>query len=574
MSKNVMGSVFSNKMLDSKVKSANTQRSEKWLGYFFGPCLMYMAYYGVAGTYLTQFYTDVLGLSSIGGGLFLTMFPVISKVVDAITNVIMGRIIDKTRTRQGKARPWLLISGVLICITGILLYTVPQASTTVKCVWVVISYNLFFAFAFTIYNMSHSLMVPLSTRNTKQRDTLAMFTSMGAAMLPGTLVTFIMPYVIAAIGVGSDAQGGWITMMSVISILAIPAVLMEYYFTKERVTEDAQAAAKEEEQTVAFKDQMKACFSDKYWLIIMGIWILYQIAQILSTNSMLYFCNWVLADNVTDGATMQLIVNGIGQAPLGFGVFLLWPLVRKFGKQKVSIVGFAMACAGGFTILFFGDNLGGAIAGLLLKSFGLLPTYVFMAMLAEALDHIEWTNGYRADGFSASVYSIVITVCAGIGQSILLGGISLTGYITPETSTTVINQPDSVRLFFKMCFGGIPAIIYFIVAFLFVWYDVEKLIPKISEDLVRRQKEAAAERGEVWLSPEERAAIEQEENDRIAEEKRIEELKAACAKKGLDYDEEEAKYQAKLAEKKAKEDAKKAKEEAKKAAKEAKKKKK
>ena len=558
MSKNVLGSVFSNKILDSRVRSANTQTSEKWLGYFFGPCLMYMVYYGVAGTYLTQFYTDVLGLSAIGGGLFLSMFPLISKVVDAITNIVMGRIIDSTKTRQGKARPWLLISGVLIAITGILLYTVPTANITVKCIWVVVSYNLFFAFAFTIYNMSHSLMVPLSTRNTKQRDTLAMFTSMGASMLPGVLVTFIMPYIIAAVGVGSEALGGWITMMSIVSILAIPAVLMEYYFTKERVSEDAAASAAEEQQTIAFRQQMKACFTNKYWLIIMGVWVLYNITQYLATNSMLYYCNWVLTDNVTSGATMQLIVNGVGQAPLGFGVFLLWPLVRRFGKQKVSVAGYAIAAAGGLIILFFGDSLGGALAGLLLKSIGLLPTYVFMAMLAEALDHIEWTNGYRADGFSASVYSIIITVSSGIAQSILLGGISLTGYITPETSTTVINQPDSVKLFFKLCFGGIPAFGYFIMSFILVWFNVEKLIPKISAELVQRQKDAAAARGEVWLSPEERAAIEQEENDRIAEEKRIEELKAACAKKGLDFEEEEAKYQAKLAEQKAKEEAKKA----------------
>ena len=574
MSKNVLGSVFSNKMLDSRVKSANTQNSEKWLGYFFGPCLMYMVYYGVAGTYLTQFYTDVLGLSSIGGGLFLTMFPLVSKVVDAVTNVIMGRVIDKTRTRQGKARPWVLISGLLICITGILLYTVPQAGTAVKIIWVVISYNLFFAFAFTIYNMSHSLMVPLSTRNTKQRDTLAMFNSMGASMLPGVLVTFIMPYIIAAVGVGSEALGGWITMMSIVSILAVPAVLMEYYFTKERVTEDAQAAAKEEEQAIAFKEQMKACFTNKYWVIIMVVWILYNVTQTLATNSMLYYCNWVLADNVTDGATMQVIINAVGQAPLGFGVFILWPLVRKFGKQKVSVIGYAIAACGGLIILFLGNSLGGALAGLLLKSVGLLPTYVFMAMLAEALDHIEWTNGYRADGFSASVYSIIITVSAGIAQSILLGGISLTGYITPETSTTIVNQPDSVKLFFKMCFGGLPALGYIIMAVILIGFNVEKLIPKISADLVQRQKDAAAARGEVWLSPEERAAIEQEENDRIAEEKRIEELKATCEKKGLDFDEEEAKYQAKLAEQKAKEEAKKAAAEAKKAAKEAKKKKK
>ena len=203
---------------------------------------MYMTYCGVAGSYLNQFYTDVLGIS----GIFLTLFPVISKIIDAITNIIMGRIIDRTRTKQGKARPWILLSGILICVTGILLYTIPNAGTTVQYIWIVVSYNLFFAFAFTIYNMSHALMVPLSTRNAKQRDTLAMFTSMGASMIPGMLVTIIMPFLIAAIGVGSEAQSGWIAVMSVVSILAIPAALVEYYFTKERVTEDAMSGSSAE----------------------------------------------------------------------------------------------------------------------------------------------------------------------------------------------------------------------------------------------------------------------------------------------------------------------------------------
>lgn len=161
--------MFSSKIFDSRIQSSNTTGLEKGLGYFAGPAMVFMAYYCIAGSYLTQFYTDVLGLT----GAFITFMPLISKIVDALTNICMGRIIDKTRSRQGKARPWILISGPILLVSGILLYAVPQASANVQILWVVFSYNLFFAFAFTIYNMSHTLMVPLSTRNTRQRDTLA-----------------------------------------------------------------------------------------------------------------------------------------------------------------------------------------------------------------------------------------------------------------------------------------------------------------------------------------------------------------------------------------------------------------
>lgn len=539
----LMTNLFSRKIFASKINSANTQKSEMWLGYFLGPCLVYMVYYGIAGTYLTQFYTDVLGMS----GIILTMMPFISKIIDAITNIIMGRIIDKTRTKQGKARPWVLISGVFMAVCGVLLYAVPNWSPGVQIAWVVISYNLFFAFAFTIYNMSHALMVPLSTRNTKQRDSLAMMTSTGTMMIPGILVTIVLPIGINMIGVGGEAQRRWMLIMGVISMLAIPATLVEYFFTKERVTEES--LKENTETTVPFMKQLKACFSDKYWIMIMSFWAIFNLQNFLSTNSMLYYSNWVLGNSVDSGTMNQVLVNAIGQAPMGFGVFILWPLVRKFGKRWVTQVGFVIAAVGSIIVLFAGGNLGIVLGGLFIKAFGALPTYVTAAQLAEALDHIEWKNKFRADGFSASVNSIIITVSAGIAQSIILGGINRFNYISPNSSAEIINQPDAMKTFFAFCFVGAPLIGYIAGAFIMTFFDVETKMPQISADITARHKAEAEARGEVYISPEEKAAIEQEEQERKAEEKRIEELKVKCIKKGLDYDEEEAKYQAKIAKK-------------------------
>lgn len=556
MNKTKENGLFSKSFMNSRVRSANAQNSERWLGYFLGPCLLYMTYYGIAGTYLTQFYTDVLHIS----GIFLTLMPVISKVIDAITNIIMGRIIDRTHTPQGKARPWILISGFLVAITGIMLYTVPSANYTVQIAWIIFSYNLFFALAFTIYNMSHTLMVPLSTRNTKQRDTLALLTSTGTSMIPGMLVNIIMPLIIKSFGVGSDAQGTWIKMMSIISIFAIPATLLEYYFTKERVTEEAMSVeSSEQANRVSLMEQMKVCMKDPYWLIVMGFWIVYQIQQSLMSNSMLYFCNWVLGNSIDSGAGNQVLVNMIGQAPLGIGIIVLWPLVRKFGKRRVMMYGFGIGAIGCLIVMLNSSNLGIVLGGMVIRSIGIIPTYVLAAQLAESLDHIEWQNGFRADGFSASIYGIAITVCAGISQTILLAGINGLGYIAPSYSSQVIDQPGSVKFFFTFCFVGASMIVYLVGSLLMIRFDVEDKMPQISADLVARHKAEAAARGEVYISPEEKAAMEQEEQDRIAEAKRIEELKARCLKKGLDFGTEEAKYQAKLAEKKAKEEAKAAK---------------
>ena len=182
-------------VFQSKVRMADVGRGEKWLGYLLGPAgaLLLNA---VLATYLNVYYTDVLKLTGIWGGAFLVIFPIISKVIDAATNVGMGYIIDRTRTKEGKARPWLLLSAPLLAITGILLFTVPNGSQTVQVIWVMVSYNLFYSFAYTIFNMSHNLMVPLSTRDATQRGSLSVFNQISNIMMTGILVALVFPTVI------------------------------------------------------------------------------------------------------------------------------------------------------------------------------------------------------------------------------------------------------------------------------------------------------------------------------------------------------------------------------------------
>ena len=110
--------LFDKKGLQSRILSDQVTGKEKWLGYLAGPAgaLLLNA---VLGSYLNAYYTDVLKLTHIWGGLFLALFPVMSKIIDAITNVVMGQIIEHTRTKQGKARPWLLLSAPLMAVPGL-----------------------------------------------------------------------------------------------------------------------------------------------------------------------------------------------------------------------------------------------------------------------------------------------------------------------------------------------------------------------------------------------------------------------------------------------------------------------
>lgn len=155
---------------------------------------------------------------------------------------------------------------------------------------------------------------------------------------------------------------------------------------------------------------------------------------------MLYYANWVVG-TYNDGHTLSLL-NIIGQAMLGPGILIMWPLVKKIGKQKVFIICSIIAVLGGAVGMLFATDLKMALVALTIRSIGLLPyTYVMLSLLADALDHVEWKCGYRCDGFSSSVYSIILTVATGIGIGIINLGLSSTGYV-PLRSRWLLGRTD------------------------------------------------------------------------------------------------------------------------------------
>ena len=322
------GNILSGRLFNSKIKIKNVTEKEKWIGYLIGPsgALLLNA---VLASYLNIYYTDVLKLTGVWGGIFLALFPLVSKLIDALTNVIMGYIVDRTKTKQGKARPWLLISAPLIAITGVLLFTVPNGSETVQAIWVMISYNLFYSFAYTIYSMSHNLMVPLSTRNTTHRGNLSVFNQISTIMITGIIVALLFPMLIMPmLGVNKDS---WILLMSILSIICLPLILLEYFYTKERITEEKSNL---EENKVPFKLQLKAILTDKYFLLLIAYFLIYTVGSTLKNVGLVYYCNYVLG-TYNDGIT-QTLVSVLGGIPMGIGIFLVWPLAKRFGKKMLQ----------------------------------------------------------------------------------------------------------------------------------------------------------------------------------------------------------------------------------------------
>lgn len=477
--------LFESPLIKSKVRSQDVCASEKWLGYLIGPAgaLLLNA---VLATYLNVYYTDVLKLTSLWGGAFLVIFPIVSKIIDTITNVVMGYIIDRTHTPEGKARPWLLFSAPLLAITGVMLFTVPTSSQTVQVIWVMVSYNMFYSFAYTIFNMSHGLMVPLSTRNTTQRGNLSVFNQIATIMMSGILVALVFPMVIMPV-IGVD-KGKWIVLMSVLSIAALPLTLLEYYFTKERVTLEAQEAQNEDTQSVPFANQLKAIFTEKYMIIIYAYFLIYVIGSTIKNISLVYFCNYVLG-SYNDGIT-QTLISVVGGIPMGIGIFAVWPLAKKFGKRNITVAGFVLYAIGSAICWLFNTNMTIILVGQFIKNIGGLPcSYVFMALFADVLDHVEWKSGFRCDGIAMSIYNIISVAMVGICTGVFNGLLAKSGYIAPKIVngvTAAVEQNASVKSAITFGFVGLETITGVILAVLLIFLNVEKNIDKEQAEIRER----------------------------------------------------------------------------------------
>ncbi len=505
-------------IFNSRIKSDTVTKSEKWLGYLLGPAgaLLLNA---VLATYLNVYYTDVLNLTPLWGGLFLAIFPIVSKVIDAITNIIMGQIIDRTKTKQGKARPWLLLSAFLLPVTGILLFTVPDASDTVKVIWVMLSYNLFYSFAYTIFNMSHGLMVPLSTRDSTARGGLSVFNQITTIMMSGILVALLFPMLIMP-AIGAD-KSKWIFLMSILSILALPLTLLEYYFTKERITEEVEKAV--EKEKLSFWQQMKLLFTDKYMLLIYGYFLVTTIGTMIKNLGLVYYCNYVLG-TYNDGIT-QMLVSVIGGIPMGVGIFAVWPLAKKFGKRNVTMAGCVLIAVGSLICWLFPTNLVIVLISQFIKNMGGLPgSYVFMALFADCLDHLEWKSNDRIDGTAMSIYNIIAVAMGGIMTGVFNALLAGAGYIAPITAgsvseaasvlsangwtaqvalenlkpvadgvmTVAMQQPESVNWVIAFAFVGLEVFTSILALCLLFFLNVEKDLPKVQAELKARHEQAKA----------------------------------------------------------------------------------
>lgn len=538
-------SLFEKPVLSTKVKSANVKLPEMLFGYFLGPFGALLAS-GIFTSFLNRYWTDILFANyKVNGVLpqsittFLTLLPLLSAILIVAGNLVAGQLIERTKTKAGKARPWILLSSILLGVACIVMFIVPMGNGTdtpvATMVLTAIAYNLYYSVAYPLYNTANSTLVPVSTRNGNQRGLLASFSNFASVGVMGA-GGMVFPMVIAWFlgGWESPNKTAWTIAFIAIGIVTFLFTVLQYYFTRERVTEESLHTVAAVKEKVSIKQQLKAVASDKFWWIVIIFYLLFQFGGMFKNLSITYFCTDQFSGTAiggADGSGAMAIINILGAVPMAVAMAIIWPLSAKFGKRIVVLAGCAIGLAGGILAGMFPSNFYLVAVGVALKSLGSSPAcYMILALIADVLDHIEAKRGYRCDGLTMSIYSSIMAastpVATGIFNAISNGGAN-------ATANTI-------------SYIWIETIAYGACLVLMLFFTVEKLLKGDRQTILERQKSEALANGEEWVEPEERLRREEEEANRIADEARKAELKAKCEKKGLNFEEEEGKYQANL----------------------------
>ncbi|MFA9378327.1 MAG: MFS transporter [Lachnotalea sp.] len=466
-------------MLRSRVTSTNVTFMEMLFGYFLGPLGVLIMTTVVSTYYLTFYrtYDDVVNMGS-----FLSLLPMISVIPMVLSNILIGILIGKTNTLQGKARPYLLCAAPLLLVSGILVFFIPDINFEARIIWMVITYNLFASVASPIYSNSHYLMVSLSTRNLQQRGTLSVVSNIPAIAANGLVSSIVMPLILSWIKAAENAPGmqeRWKLIMTALAVVAFFTCILEYYFTRERITEEGINQENTNEKIPALK-QLKVAASDKYWWIIMVFYALYQ-AGVMFKGGFIFnlFCNEFFMDTSVFGIHMnaemiQSVLALISGIPLAAGMLIIWPLAAKFGKRNMIIVGLCFSILGSMVCVISPANFWVVLVGQTFKGIGSIPgAYIMMALFADVLDHLEAKNGFRCDGVSMSAYSAVITAVNGLAVAFFLFFYDNSGFASSKVA--------------EFFFVGYEIIAHGILIVLLLFFGVEKNIKEEQRLIAQRQ---------------------------------------------------------------------------------------
>lgn len=552
MKKLLSRGLFEKDFMNSKATTNSVSTKEWVLGHLVGPLGLIFVVNTIAAL-VEKFFTqqtgamygaqDVAMIQQMGCVYEIVMTA--AKVLAVGMGLLNGWLIQHTESRQGRMRPWHLIFGFVSIIIGCLIFLFP-GNTLGEAYWYYFFFLLicYHTVGSCYFYLFRDTICSLTTRDPKEKTHIQFIRKMSWTLLSGIVIGMVFNMVVLPLWLEKYIMGYPILMVTM-SIIAIPLLLLEYFYTRERITEDvAVEHDRLDEQKIPLRDQMKALLSNKYFVILIIIATVSGIVDNFKGGNVQYFYIKFMLGGA-ENPLMYTIYQVVTGVPLGIGAFAIYPLAKKVGIKNLTVGGYALVLIGSIMGWMFPDQMIPAMVGGFLRNVGWLPNaYIFATLLCFAYDSVEYRSHMRLEGMMGVA---VITALQALIYAPFAGGFESTilrlGFVDVEGVIPSVEVTNFMTLSFYL----FDAILAAVVVILLPFVDVEKKLPEINAELLRRKKEAVLARGEEWIDPEEQERLDAERADAQREANRIADLKAYCQKKGLDFDTENAKYLAKQA---------------------------
>lgn len=424
--------------------------------------------YTAMSAFLMLYYTDYADVNALAVGTIM----MVSRIFDGVSDIIMGVIVDRTKSRFGKARPWLLRMCIPFAVSGILLFSVPVTwASTPKLVYVFITYNLVSTIIYTAINVPYSALNALMTQDPYERSVLSIFRNLLATT--GTLIINIGT--LPLVEYFGDNASAWTKTFCVFGLLAIIAFLINFFGTKERVK---PAGAEERTiEDVPFVTGIKALFKNKYWIMMTGMLALFFLMYSVNGGATVFYAKDILGDRGLVGT-----INGIFNIVQIVGMFFIAMLVKKYGKRNVFALGLVLDIVGMLLLNFSGGEMGLIVVSSIIRGLGNACGGATMwAMVSDTIDYGEWKTGVRTEGLVNSACSFGYKIGNGIGSALLGLILEIGGYVG-EAATQTASALTSIRI----CFVWIPIGVYVAGLIIMKFYHLDKEFAGIIHDLKKR----------------------------------------------------------------------------------------
>ena len=396
-----------------------------------------------------------------------------SKLLDGVTDVFFGALIDKTKTRMGKARPWMFFGFFGCAITLFAIFAIPvDMGHTAQYAWFFIAYTLLNAVFYTANNIAYSALTALVTKNSRERVQMGSFRFIFAF----STSLFIQTITVGAVDALGGGAAGWRNIALIYCILGIItntlAVLSVKELPEEELSEKSDSDAVADDKLTLLQSA-KLLFSNKYYVMICGVYILQQLYGAM-INVGIYFMTYVLLNKNLFGV-FSWAVN----IPLIIALVFTPTLVSKWkGMYKLNKYSYMIATAGRLLVVVAG-YMGSVPLMLLFTAIAALGQGPWQgdmnAVIASCSEYTYLTKNKRIDGSMYSCTSLGVKIGGGLGTALSGWMLDLSGFVNGDTAV----QPDSCINMMYIMYLWIPFIIDLLITIILSFMNVEETNEKL-----------------------------------------------------------------------------------------------